>query len=95
MSDETYYAQNPDPEKQGTKISKAKYDQIHEAIVGALLAQSVMSLKEMTLAVQSQLDGIFDGSIPWYVTTVKLDMESRGELICDRKKSPVAHYLAG
>ena len=95
MSEETYYAQNPDPDKQGTKINKAKYDQIHQAITVALLQQSVMSLKELTLAVQSQLEGVFEGSIPWYVTTVKLDMESRGELVCDRKKSPVAHYLAG
>ena len=28
-------------------------------------------------AVERDLDGSFDGSIPWCVTTVKLDLEAR------------------
>ena len=85
---DTFYAQNPDPGKQGVNISKAKYDQMHEAIVAALMQQESMTFKELTLAVKSELAGVFEGSIEWYVTVVKLDMESRGEIICDRGKSP-------
>ena len=32
------------------------------------------------------------GSIPWYVTMVKLDLEARGELVCDRH--PVRQALS-
>ncbi len=88
-----YQAKNPDPGKQGTNIDEKKYHQIHDAMIGALLQQKHMSLKELVLAVKSQLDGDFDGSFEWYITTVKLDMEARGELVCDRKKSPHLHSL--
>jgi hypothetical protein len=30
--------------------------------------------------VEYSLRNRFEGSIPWYVTTVKLDMEARGEI---------------
>ena len=93
MSD-TIYAQHPDPQKQGVNISKEKYDQIHKAIVVALTQQEKMSFKELSLAVKSALTGVFKGSIAWYVTVVKLDMESRGEILCDRSKSPHLIWLA-
>ena len=91
---EKIYAQHPDPSKQGVHIEKAKYDQIHGAIINAFARQPVYALQELMLAVKQDLNGRFEGSIGWYVTTVKLDMESRGELVCDRKKSPHAHYLS-
>ncbi len=89
----TYHAEHPDPGKQGTNIDKEKYEQVHEAMLVALSQQESMSLKEMCTAVRDVLAGAFDGSIEWYVTTVKLDMEAKGELTCDRKKSPHAHRL--
>ncbi len=64
--------------KAGVNIDKPKYDQIRGAIVDSLNAHGVMSFKELTAAVQSALKGRFQGSIPWYVTTVKLDLEARG-----------------
>ncbi|CAN0523260.1 unnamed protein product [Laminaria digitata] len=82
------YAQHPDPEKQGTNIDKEKYDQMHEAIVVAFMQQENMVFKDLVLAVKSQLAGEFKGSIEWYVTVVKLDMEAKGEMRCDRSKSP-------
>jgi len=34
--------------------------------------------KELSPAVEEVLGQAFEGSIPWYVTTVKLDLEARG-----------------
>jgi hypothetical protein len=30
--------------------------------------------------VEKEVNGKFEGSVTWYVTTVKLDMEARGEI---------------
>lgn len=90
----TYYAEHPDPAKKGTNIDREKYEQMHTALVTALSHQPSMSLKEMTVAAKDLLAGQFDGSFEWYVTTVKLDMEAKNELICDRKQSPHQHRLA-
>ena len=92
MSD-TIHTQHPDPQKQGVNISKAKYDLIRGEIIGFLGAAGPSSLQEITRAVAERVGDSFEGSIGWYVTTVKLDMESRNELICDRSKSPHAHQL--
>ena len=35
---------------------------------------------KLTRAVEKEVDGKFEGSVTWYVTTVKLDMEARGEV---------------
>jgi hypothetical protein len=36
-------------------------------------------------AVSQTLEGKFEGSIGWYYTTVKLDLEARGVIRCERK----------
>lgn len=38
----------------------------------------VAQRKDLTEEVRHKLAGHFDGSISWYVTTVKLDLEARG-----------------
>ena len=90
---ESIQTYHPDPQKQGVNISKSKYDIIHGAIEEFLLAAGSASLHEITSAVKDKVSANFDGSVGWYVTTVKLDMESKGQLICDRSKSPHKHYL--
>lgn len=37
---------------------------------------------------EQELEGKFDGKIPWYVVTVKLDLEARGILERIPKTSP-------
>lgn len=64
--------------KQGVNISKDKYDAVREAIVNSLAARGEMGFWELVEQVRSTLEGRFDGSINWYVTTVKLDLEARG-----------------
>ena len=62
--------------KQGVNISKAKYTAIRDAILETLCTHQEIGFKELTQAVNDKLQGNFDGSIPWYVTTVKLDLEA-------------------
>jgi hypothetical protein len=64
--------------KSGVNISQAKYDVVRQAITTALSSQDNMTFTELLQKVEEQLTGNFDGSIPWYVTTVKLDLEARG-----------------
>ena len=90
---ETIQTHHPDPGKQGVNISKEKYEIIYSAIESYLREAGHASLKEITMAVKDRIADTFEGSVGWYVTTVKLDMESLGVLVCDRSKSPHVHYL--
>ncbi len=66
--------------KQGVRISKEKYEIIRKAILSTLRKQREMSFMNLSRAVAKEVDGTFDGSVNWYVTTVKLDLEARGEI---------------
>jgi hypothetical protein len=71
------YARHPDQAKQGVNISKTKYDAIRQQIIAALGGGKELTLKELIAAVKKPLKGKFDGSISWYTTVVKLDLEAR------------------
>jgi hypothetical protein len=68
--------------KQGVNISREKYQVIRNAILCVLQAQKQkeMTFMRLSRAVEKEVNGSFDGSVMWYVTTVKLDMEARGEI---------------
>ncbi len=66
--------------KQGVKISKEKYEIIRKAIMSTLRQQKEMTFMNLSRAVEKEVNGNFDGSVTWYVTTVKLDLEARGEI---------------
>ena len=66
--------------KQGVSISREKYEIIRKAILSILCAQKEMTFMKLTRAVEKEVDGKFEGSVTWYVTTVKLDLEARGEV---------------
>ena len=74
--------------KEGVKICAQKYKQIRNAILDALDTSQEISFKDLTQSVLSQLQGNFDGSVPWYVTTVKLDLEAREVIRCVRGRGP-------
>lgn len=78
--DATFLALHPDPVKQGVSIEKAKYDMMRAAILDVLRARGPVSFMKLNAAVERKLKGAFDGSIPWYFVTVKLDLEARGEI---------------
>lgn len=66
--------------KQGVNISKEKYDVIRKAILCVLQTEKEITFMKLSRAVEKEVNGNFDGSVTWYVTTVKLDMEARGEI---------------
>ena len=74
--------------KQGVNISREKYEMIREAILCVLQAQREITFMNLSRAVEKEVNGKFDGSVTWYVTTVKLDMEARGEIKRVRKSRP-------
>ena len=80
MQEERILAQHPDPTKQGVRISKAKYNVVRAAILESLVATGPLTFSDLNQAVATRLADGFDGSVSWYVTTVKLDLEARGEI---------------
>lgn len=66
--------------KQGVNISRAKYEMIRQAILESIRSQGSVTLKGLISIMEYKLRNRFEGSIAWYVTTVKLDMEARGEI---------------
>lgn len=84
MSEEKILTLHPEG-KNGMNINAAKYAQVREAIVGALGESGPMIYSDFTATMKQRLVG-FEGSIPWYVETVKLDLEARGIVSHDRKK---------
>jgi hypothetical protein len=68
---------HPEQGKSGVNISKRKYDVIRAAILESLGTREEMTFTELNRDVHDRLEGGVDGSISWYVTTVKLDLEAR------------------
>jgi len=66
--------------KQGVNISKEKYEIICEAILSILQAHKEITFRNLSRAVEKKVNGNFEGSVTWYVTTVKLDLEARGKV---------------
>ncbi len=64
--------------KQGVNISREKYEMIRKAILSALHKQNEITFMNLSRAVEKEVNGNFEGSVTWYVTTVKLDLEARG-----------------
>jgi hypothetical protein len=79
---------HPDPNKSGVNISRAKYNRVREAIISALSDQPELTFSELGGKVNMQLDGQFEGSVEWYFTTVKFDLEARGIIERVGRSSP-------
>lgn len=87
-STEKVLAKHPVRGKQGTRISKTKYDLIRAGIVRLLTANGELAFVELVRRLQQQLGKSFDGSVGWYITTVKLDLETRRIIERVPKSSP-------
>jgi hypothetical protein len=74
----------PTPGKQSISIEKWKYELIRENLLRLLMFEKDgIYFNELPHLIVKQLS-INDrrrlGSIPWYTTTVKLDLETKGEI---------------
>jgi hypothetical protein len=74
--------------KQGVNIDLTKYAMIRQAILDSIAAQGEAPFTGLDQAVAARLTEPFAGSIGWYTTTVKLDLEARGEIERVPGKSP-------
>ena len=74
--------------KQGVNIDRTKYETMKEAIIQTINAQEGITFADLNTAVSAQLEGKFEGSIGWYLTTVKLDLEARHIIERIPNKSP-------
>ena len=78
--DERIQTLHPDPNKKGVNISRAKYEQMRSAVLAALEQQEPQTFYGLLGSVEELLGGSFEGSTGWYYTSVKLDLEARGEI---------------
>ncbi|MEO1448661.1 MAG: hypothetical protein AAFV07_03990, partial [Bacteroidota bacterium] len=63
--------------KQGVNILQRRYDVMRDFLLETIDQSGEISFGDLTQAAKAGLNGKFDGSIGWYVTTVKLDLEAR------------------
>ncbi len=67
--------------KQGVNISKSRYDEVRKAILQIVRDYGEITFTELMMTCEYMLMGKLEGgSISWYTTTVKLDLEARGIL---------------
>lgn len=90
MSDEKILTRHP-LGKAGVNISRSKYDQIKKFILMKVDSQGDVAYEDLIELADEELSDSFDGSIPWYITTVKLDLEAR--YILERLPKVIPHRL--
>ena len=92
MEDDRVVCETPTPGKKPTRIVKWKYDLVRKAILksipkrgeGVLFKDlAAMVAGQLTVAEKERL-----GSIGWYTTAVKLDLEAKGEIYRLPKETP-------
>ena len=66
--------------KKGVNISKRKYDAARDAIIESFRVGRDMTFTKLVEDVRQRIGSDFQGSISWYVVSVKLDLEARGIL---------------
>lgn len=77
--------------KKGVNLVKEKYDIIREFILEILKETQELSFTTLTSLANEHLSSTFDGKVTWYVVTVKLDLEARGEI--ERVKGKKKQHL--
>ena len=76
--------QHPE-KKKGVNIQRDKYEQVRDAIQASLREEVTQTFQALGEAINQKLAGNFDGSIGWYFTSAKLDLEARGVIVCERR----------
>jgi len=74
--------------KKGVNIDREKYDAIKEYLIAQITKAGEITYSDLNDMAIIDLANTFSGSIPWYVVTVKLDLEARGVIERIPKTSP-------
>ncbi len=74
--------------KKGVNILQRRYDVIKEFILKTVKEHSTITYEELNNLAVKELRDTFDGSVRWYVVTVKLDLEARKIIERVPKTSP-------
>ena len=74
--------------KKGVNIDRDKYETLKEFILQTVESRGQISYQELNQLGEDTLSEHFAGSVPWYLVTVKLDLEARGILERVPKTSP-------
>jgi hypothetical protein len=89
--DSRILCQTPTPGRKGTRIERNKYEAVRAAILRAVPADPLgipfAELPDRVAALLAPEVLAHLGSVSWYTTTVKLDLEVRGEI----ERVPGAH----
>jgi len=84
VDEEKVVCETPTPGKQSTRIDRWKYDAVRRAILEAVPAAGEgLAFRDLPKEVARRLSADERsrlGSVSWYTTTVKLDLEVKGEL---------------
>ena len=64
--------------KKGVNISAEKYGKIRDTLISILKENGQITYRELNKMAVERLKDNFEGSISWYVVTVKLDLEANG-----------------
>ena len=78
--------------KKGVNIDKEKYDTIRIVII-ELLESTESTFTMLNDSIKKKLENKFEGSIGWYVETVKLDLEARNIIERIPKTKPQLYRL--
>lgn len=74
--------------KNGVNISLVKYELIRDFILKTIQNHGEITFSTLTQLAKKELVNQFEGNIPWYVVSVKLDLEARNVIERIPKTSP-------
>lgn len=75
--------------KKGVKILQKRYKVVKNTILKVLEENGgEMYYQDVKVEAKKKLDSLFDNKVPWYVVSVKLDLEARGIIDRVTKNSP-------
>lgn len=92
--EDTILTLHPDVAKQGVHINRGKYEVVRDAILKSLRLHGALTFASLGEHVADMLQDTFEGSVMWYFTTVKLDLEACGEIRRIPKSQPQMIELA-
>lgn len=87
MADDKTHTKYPQG-KHSVNINKEKYSIVRKAILNCIKGRE-LTHAQLSMCASGKLHD-FNGSTQWYIETVKLDLEARGEI---KRKSDVKPHL--